>query len=91
MAATAGSMIKSGAPASKRSKPKMVSKVYANACLEKSPNYSDYENCGVKWGCQDDYEVVCKIGRGKYSEVFEGFDVKEQSPCVVKVNAFVWN
>jgi casein kinase II subunit alpha len=33
----------------------------------------------------DDYEVVRKIGRGKYSEVFEGVNVKNNKACVVKI------
>jgi casein kinase II subunit alpha len=33
----------------------------------------------------EDYEVVRKIGRGKYSEVYEGVNVINQAPCVVKV------
>lgn len=27
--------------------------------------------CLLQWGEQDNYEVVRKVGRGKYSEVFE--------------------
>jgi casein kinase II subunit alpha len=34
---------------------------------------------------QNDYEVVKKIGRGKYSEVFAGYSVKNGHKCVVKV------
>jgi serine/threonine protein kinase len=34
---------------------------------------------------QDDYEVVRKIGRGKYSEVFEGMCVTKNQKCVIKV------
>ncbi len=34
---------------------------------------------------QDDYEVVRKIGRGKYSEVFAGHSIKNGYKCVVKV------
>jgi len=34
---------------------------------------------------QDDYEVVRKIGRGKYSEVFEGVNVTTNTPCVIKI------
>lgn len=34
---------------------------------------------------QDDYEVVRKIGRGKYSEVFEGVNVVNDSKCVIKI------
>lgn len=36
---------------------------------------------------QDNYEIVRKIGRGKYSEVFEGIalDTEEERSCVIKV------
>lgn len=34
---------------------------------------------------QDDYEVVRKIGRGKYSEVFDGVNVVNNTRCVVKI------
>lgn len=34
---------------------------------------------------QDDYEVIRKIGRGKYSEVFEGINVNNKQRCVVKI------
>lgn len=34
---------------------------------------------------QDDYEVVRKVGRGKYSEVFEGVNVNSKEKCVIKI------
>lgn len=34
---------------------------------------------------QDDYEVVRKVGRGKYSEVFEGINVHNNERCVIKI------
>ena len=34
---------------------------------------------------QDDYEVVQKVGRGKYSEVFEGINVKNNERCIIKI------
>lgn len=34
---------------------------------------------------QDDYEIVKKIGRGKYSEVFAGINVAENKKCVIKI------
>lgn len=34
---------------------------------------------------QDDYEVVRKVGRGKYSEVFEGVNVNSNERCVIKI------
>ena len=33
----------------------------------------------------ENYEIVRKIGRGKYSEVFEGTNVAKNEKCVVKV------
>jgi serine/threonine protein kinase len=34
---------------------------------------------------QDDYEVVRKVGRGKYSEVFEGVNTFNNECCVIKI------
>ncbi|KAK8938113.1 Casein kinase II subunit alpha [Platanthera guangdongensis] len=34
---------------------------------------------------QDDYEVVRKVGRGKYSEVFEGVNVSNNDRCIIKI------
>jgi casein kinase II subunit alpha len=39
----------------------------------------------ISWGRQEDYEVVRKLGRGKYSEVFEGMIVRSGEKCVIKV------
>ena len=34
---------------------------------------------------QDDYEVVRKVGRGKYSEVFEGVNIVNNQKCIIKI------
>lgn len=34
---------------------------------------------------QDDYEICRKVGRGKYSEVFEGINVSNNQKCIIKV------
>ena len=34
---------------------------------------------------QDDYQLVKKLGRGKYSEVFEAVNMKNSEKCVVKI------
>jgi len=34
---------------------------------------------------QDDYAVIRKIGRGKYSEVFDGINLVTREQCVVKI------
>ena len=42
-------------------------KTYAEVNDEKPREYWDYEALSVQWGEQDDYSVVKKVGRGKYS------------------------
>ena len=34
---------------------------------------------------EGDYEVVRKVGRGKYSEVFEGINVNNNEKCIIKI------
>ncbi|KAL4344819.1 hypothetical protein AHAS_Ahas11G0216500 [Arachis hypogaea] len=34
---------------------------------------------------QDDYEVVRKVGRGKYIEVFEGVHSTDNEKCIIKI------
>lgn len=34
---------------------------------------------------QDEYEVVRKVGRGKYKEVFEGINVPSNEKCIIKI------
>jgi len=34
---------------------------------------------------QDDYEIIKKLGRGKYSEVFEGINILNNQRVVIKV------
>jgi hypothetical protein len=46
-----------------------TSRVYADVNVHRPRDYWDYEALQVSWGDQEDYEVIRKIGRGKYSEV----------------------
>ena len=42
---------------------------------------------------QDDYQIVRKLGRGKYSEVFEAVNITNNEKCVIKilkVRKLVW-
>lgn len=41
--------------------------------------------CDIQSSAQDNYEIVRKVGRGKYSEVFEGINVVNGEKCVIKV------
>lgn len=61
------------------------SRVYADVNAHKPREYWDYESHVVEWGNQDDYQVVRKLGRGKYSEVFEGFNVANNEKIVIKI------
>jgi len=53
---------------------------------KKPQEYWDYKNFFINWGTlHDDYEIVRKIGRGKYSEVFEGLNIVKNIKCVIKI------
>ncbi|KAG5680861.1 hypothetical protein PVAND_010342 [Polypedilum vanderplanki] len=60
-------------------------RVYADVNSHKPREYWDYENYVVDWANQDDYQLVRKLGRGKYSEVFEAINVTNNEKCVVKI------
>ncbi|EDV25991.1 uncharacterized protein TRIADDRAFT_50201 [Trichoplax adhaerens] len=60
-------------------------RVYADVNTHKPREYWDYESYIVNWSDQDNYQLVRKLGRGKYSEVFEGIDIRDNSKTVVKV------
>lgn len=62
-----------------------VARVYADVNSKRPEEYWDYESLQVKWGDQDDYAVIRKIGRGKYSEVFDGVNLVTNEKCVVKI------
>ena len=65
-------------------------KYYANAVeqIRKKSNdnsYGDYSNSTVVFNWQDDYEIISKIGRGRYSEVFEALNLLTNERVVVKM------
>ncbi|RZC30767.1 Casein kinase II subunit alpha-2 [Glycine soja] len=60
-------------------------RVYTDVNVLRPKEYSDYESLTLQWGDQDDYEVVRKVGRGKYSEVFEGINVNSNERCIIKI------
>lgn len=75
----------SASTTSRRRGPPSVSRVYADVNLHKPREYWDYENLSINWGDQDNYEVVRKVGRGKYSDVFEGINVVNGAGVVIKI------
>lgn len=58
---------------------------YADVNTQRPREYWDYELFSVNWGSQDGYEVVRKVGRGKYSDVFEGIATGSGDKCVIKI------
>ena len=63
-----------------------IAKVYASECERRPQQYWDYEQCcEIDWGTLTDYEIINKIGRGKYSEVFRGKHILNDVSCVIKV------
>ena len=60
-------------------------RVYTDVNVNRPREYWDYESLTVNWGEQDDYEVVRKVGRGKYSEVFEGVHSGNNEKCVITI------
>lgn len=60
------------------------SRVYSEVNKHSEKTYWDYESHVIKWGETSNYQLVRKLGRGKYSEVFEGINVSTNEKCVVK-------
>uniref|UniRef100_A0A4W3GPW4 non-specific serine/threonine protein kinase n=1 Tax=Callorhinchus milii TaxID=7868 RepID=A0A4W3GPW4_CALMI len=60
-------------------------RVYTDVNTHKPREYWDYESHVVEWGNQDDYQLVRKLGRGKYSEVFEAINITNNEKVVVKI------
>lgn len=55
-----------------------LARVYRDVNSQRPREYWDYEALSVEWGDQKHYEITAKLGRGKYSEVFAGVNVKAQ-------------
>merc|ERR1719487_695593 len=68
-----------------RSSAPALPRLYHDVNTKRPREYWDYEAFSVNWGHQDDYEVLRKVGRGKYSEVFEGVRVATGDKCVIKI------
>ncbi|KAK6453639.1 alpha subunit of casein kinase II [Scheffersomyces xylosifermentans] len=62
-----------------------VARVYSDALSTKAQAYWDYDDLNIKWSSQENYEIIKKLGRGKYSEVFLGIDLAKGDKVVIKV------
>lgn len=65
--------------------PRSVARTYATVNLLAPQDYWDYDALNVKWSSQDNYEIISKVGRGKYSEVFSGRVSSLGESCIIKV------
>ncbi|THH30504.1 hypothetical protein EUX98_g3677 [Antrodiella citrinella] len=62
-----------------------VSRVYADVNASLGAGWYDYERLHIDWNVPDRYEIVRRVGGGKYSEVFEGVDMSNEDRCIIKV------
>ncbi|KAK8805718.1 hypothetical protein WA158_002374 [Blastocystis sp. Blastoise] len=62
-----------------------VAKVYADVNLRRPRAYWDYNKFQIPWGDCDDYVMLRKIGRGKFSEVYEGVCRRNGVRCSIKI------
>ncbi|KAJ7901913.1 kinase-like domain-containing protein [Mycena olivaceomarginata] len=60
-------------------------RVHADVNAHLGKSWYDYENFHIDWKDPDRYEIVKRMGGGKYSEVFEGIDMVNNDRCVIKV------
>ncbi|KAK6996507.1 kinase domain-containing protein [Favolaschia claudopus] len=62
-----------------------MSRVYADANAIRGKSWYEYNKFRIEWSSPDRYEIVRRLGGGKYSEVFEGVDTVNSDRCVIKV------
>ncbi|XP_017772365.1 PREDICTED: casein kinase II subunit alpha-like [Nicrophorus vespilloides] len=60
-------------------------RVYADVLADRGPEFWNYENFNPEWHDADDYEIIQKVGRGKYSEVFEALQTSSDQRVIIKI------
>ena len=66
-------------------KPGSEPRLYSKVNLSKSPEEIDYSSVTITWGKQENYEILRKLGRGKYSDVYEGIENSSNKKVVIKI------
>lgn len=64
---------------------KTISKIYSDALTSKPKEYWDYESYIPDLDNIDSYALTMKLGRGKYSEVFEAINTDTEERVVIKI------
>ena len=59
--------------------------MYKDVCAEKGASYFDYASYEVKFGHQDRFEILDKIGRGKYADAYLAVDCETDKDVVLKI------
>jgi len=62
-----------------------MARVYSGVNAVFGRSWYDYDNFRIDWSAPDRYEIVRRVGGGKYSEVFEGVDMVNTEKCIIKV------
>lgn len=62
-----------------------MARVYADVNATLGELWYDYDNFRIDWSTPERYEIVRRVGGGKYSEVFEGVDMANHDQCIIKV------
>lgn len=60
-------------------------RIYKNVNQAQPRSYWDYDSFSLSWNSKENYQLLKKLGRGKYSEVFEAIDTRQNKRVVVKV------
>ena len=60
-------------------------RTYALVTKERPLEYSQSDTLKITWSSIEDYRVIQKVGRGKYSEVFEGLNTVNRQKVCMKV------
>lgn len=64
-----------------------ASNISQGTCLFSPPCLNWPSTFFLHYRDQENYEVVRKVGRGKYSEVFEGVNSINGSKCIIKASS----
>ena len=59
-------------------------KYYSQVCKNKPDDYLQYESFNIKLGNHQRYEIQHQVGRGNYSDVFQGSDLTANKPVIIK-------
>jgi len=49
---------------------------YKEVCAQRPAAYSFYNKYNINWADLDGYQCIHKLGRGKYSEVYQGCNIR---------------